>query len=132
MYAPFLDRLLGPSRSDGLVDGSHPNDLGFQWMAEGLASRLRRMLAICVRPVENLWCRSSSVTGVRMPSVASFTFGAFRLASSSGFLLRFTAAAQEWSMPWFRFLGGQLLLYALNLVVHRLRSIHPRSESQAG
>jgi hypothetical protein len=38
--------LLGPSRSDGLVDGSHPNDLGFQWMAEGLAPRLRRMLKI--------------------------------------------------------------------------------------
>jgi len=38
--------LLGPSRSDGLVDGSHPNDLGFQWMAEGLAPRLRRMLAM--------------------------------------------------------------------------------------
>jgi hypothetical protein len=38
--------LLGPSRSDGLVDGTHPNDLGFQWMAEGLVPRLRRMLAI--------------------------------------------------------------------------------------
>jgi hypothetical protein len=36
--------LLGPSRSDGLVDGTHPNDLGFEWMAEGLAPRLRRML----------------------------------------------------------------------------------------
>jgi lysophospholipase L1-like esterase len=38
--------LLGPSRSDGLVDGSHPNDLGFQWMAEGLAPRVRRMLGL--------------------------------------------------------------------------------------
>jgi lysophospholipase L1-like esterase len=38
--------LLGPGRSDGLVDGTHPNDLGFQWMAEGLAPRLRRMLAL--------------------------------------------------------------------------------------
>ena len=36
--------LLGPSRSDGLVDGTHPNDLGFEWMAEGLAPRLRRLL----------------------------------------------------------------------------------------
>jgi len=36
--------LLGPSRSDGLVDGTHPNDLGFQWMAAGLAPRLRGML----------------------------------------------------------------------------------------
>lgn len=33
--------LLGPSRVDGLVDGTHPNDLGFQWMAEGIAARLR-------------------------------------------------------------------------------------------
>src|SRR5262249_46207719 len=24
--------LLGPAQGDGLVDGSHPNDLGFQWM----------------------------------------------------------------------------------------------------
>jgi lysophospholipase L1-like esterase len=38
--------LLGSARSDGLVDGTHPNDLGFQWMAEGLAPRLRRMLAL--------------------------------------------------------------------------------------
>ena len=29
--------LLGPSQLDGLVDGVHPNDLGFQWMADGLA-----------------------------------------------------------------------------------------------
>ncbi len=36
--------LLGPSRVDGLVDGTHPNDLGFQWMAEGLAERLRKLL----------------------------------------------------------------------------------------
>jgi lysophospholipase L1-like esterase len=38
--------LLGPERGDGLVDGTHPNDLGFQWMAEGLVPRLRRVLAI--------------------------------------------------------------------------------------
>ncbi len=36
--------LLGPGRLDGLVDGTHPNDLGFQWMAEGLAARLAKML----------------------------------------------------------------------------------------
>ena len=40
--------LLGPSRGDGLVDGTHPNDLGFEWMAEGLASRLAKMLGINV------------------------------------------------------------------------------------
>ena len=36
--------LLGPDRLDGLVDGTHPNDLGFRWMAEGLAPRLKKML----------------------------------------------------------------------------------------
>lgn len=38
--------LLGPSRGDGLVDGTHPNDLGFQWMAEGLVERLRKVLGL--------------------------------------------------------------------------------------
>jgi len=38
--------LLGPTRADGLVDGTHPNDLGFQWMAEGLAPRLSKMLGL--------------------------------------------------------------------------------------
>lgn len=36
--------LLGPDRADGLVDGTHPNDLGFFWMAEGLIPRIRQML----------------------------------------------------------------------------------------
>ncbi|HUQ92023.1 MAG TPA: SGNH/GDSL hydrolase family protein [Bryobacteraceae bacterium] len=36
--------LLGPDRLDGLVDGSHPNDLGFQWMAEGLAPHIAKAL----------------------------------------------------------------------------------------
>ncbi len=38
--------LLGPTRADGLVDGTHPNDLGFQWMAEGLAQRLHKVLGL--------------------------------------------------------------------------------------
>jgi hypothetical protein len=38
--------LLGPSRADGLVDGTHPNDLGFEWMAEGLGERLRKVLGL--------------------------------------------------------------------------------------
>jgi len=38
--------LLGPSRGDGLVDGTHPNDLGFEWMAEGLATRLAQVLGL--------------------------------------------------------------------------------------
>jgi lysophospholipase L1-like esterase len=38
--------LLGPSGGDGLVDGTHPNDLGFQWMAEGLAGRIAKVLGL--------------------------------------------------------------------------------------
>jgi lysophospholipase L1-like esterase len=38
--------LLGPSRGDGLVDGTHPNDLGFEWMAEGLALRISKVLGL--------------------------------------------------------------------------------------
>lgn len=38
--------LIGPLRGDGLVDGTHPNDLGFQWMADGLASRLAKLLGL--------------------------------------------------------------------------------------
>jgi lysophospholipase L1-like esterase len=38
--------LLGPAQGDGLVDGVHPNDLGFQWMSSGLAARLRTFLAL--------------------------------------------------------------------------------------
>lgn len=38
--------LIGPSRTAGLVDGTHPNDLGFEWMAEGLAARLSALLGL--------------------------------------------------------------------------------------
>ncbi len=38
--------LLGPHQLDGLVDGSHPNDLGFQWMADGLAAPLAKALSL--------------------------------------------------------------------------------------
>jgi hypothetical protein len=38
--------LLGPAQGAGLVDGVHPNDLGFEWMAEGLANRLRTVLGL--------------------------------------------------------------------------------------
>ncbi len=38
--------LLGRSRVDGLVDGTHPNDLGFTWMADGLTERLRKILGL--------------------------------------------------------------------------------------
>jgi GxxExxY protein len=39
-------RLLGPTPGDGLVDGGHPNDLGFQWMADGLQPVLRKALRL--------------------------------------------------------------------------------------
>lgn len=38
--------LLGPDRLGGLVDGTHPNDLGFEWMAEGIAARLAKVLGL--------------------------------------------------------------------------------------
>jgi lysophospholipase L1-like esterase len=38
--------LIGPAQGDGFVDGTHPNDLGFQWMADGLAARLRKVLGL--------------------------------------------------------------------------------------
>ncbi|HUJ21469.1 MAG TPA: SGNH/GDSL hydrolase family protein [Bryobacteraceae bacterium] len=38
--------LIGPNSGDGLVDGTHPNDLGFEWMAEGLASQISKMLGL--------------------------------------------------------------------------------------
>ncbi|MDB6057454.1 MAG: hypothetical protein JWO95_1298 [Verrucomicrobiales bacterium] len=37
-------KLLGPTPADGLVDGGHPNDLGFYWMAENLAPTFRKVL----------------------------------------------------------------------------------------
>jgi hypothetical protein len=36
--------LLGPHQLDGLVDGVHPNDLGFQFMADGLAPHVANAL----------------------------------------------------------------------------------------
>lgn len=41
--------LIGPSRGDGLVDGTHPNDLGFEWMAEGLAERISKVLGLKIQ-----------------------------------------------------------------------------------
>ncbi len=38
--------LLGPTPGDGLVDGSHPNDLGFHWMADALAPVLGPVLGL--------------------------------------------------------------------------------------
>ncbi len=38
--------LIGPSQGGGLVDGTHPNDLGFEWMAEGLAVRISKVLGL--------------------------------------------------------------------------------------
>ena len=36
--------LLGPELADGVVDGGHPNDLGFRAMADGLIPTLIRVL----------------------------------------------------------------------------------------
>jgi lysophospholipase L1-like esterase len=38
--------LLGPHQLDGLVDGSHPNDLGFQWMADALSPTIAAVLSL--------------------------------------------------------------------------------------
>ena len=38
--------LLGPNEVDGLVDGSHPNDLGFQLMADRLAPIIAKILKL--------------------------------------------------------------------------------------
>jgi GDSL-like Lipase/Acylhydrolase family/N-terminus of Esterase_SGNH_hydro-type len=40
--------LLGAAQGAGLVDGAHPNDLGFQWIADGLIERLARVLGLSV------------------------------------------------------------------------------------
>ncbi len=42
--------LIGSDEVDGFVDGVHPNDLGFQWMAERLAPKLRAALQLPDRP----------------------------------------------------------------------------------
>jgi lysophospholipase L1-like esterase len=47
--------LLGPSGGDGLVDGTHPNDLGFQWMANGLAGRIAKILGLRKQSIMDLW-----------------------------------------------------------------------------
>jgi lysophospholipase L1-like esterase len=38
--------LLGPGREDGLIDGLHPNTLGFYWMAQGLVPHIEEVLRI--------------------------------------------------------------------------------------
>jgi lysophospholipase L1-like esterase len=39
-------KLLGATPDDAFVDGGHPNDLGFYWMAEGLAPTMRKALKL--------------------------------------------------------------------------------------
>jgi len=41
--------MLSPSQGSGLVDGVHPNSLGFQHCADGLEPHLRRSLRLPVR-----------------------------------------------------------------------------------
>lgn len=44
----FMDGtdLLSPLQGDGLTDGTHPNDLGFEWMADGYTKRLATVLGL--------------------------------------------------------------------------------------
>jgi lysophospholipase L1-like esterase len=43
--------LLGTTPDDGLVDGGHPNDLGFYWMAQNLAPEFKKVLGRACTPV---------------------------------------------------------------------------------
>ena len=47
----FVDGLtmLNASQSYGLVDGVHPNSIGFQFCADGLEPHLRRVLHLPLR-----------------------------------------------------------------------------------
>lgn len=38
--------LLGPSKEDGLIDGLHPNTLGFYWMAQSLVPHIQSVLGV--------------------------------------------------------------------------------------
>lgn len=38
--------LLGPTPDEAFVDGGHPNDLGFYWMAQGLTPTLKKALKL--------------------------------------------------------------------------------------
>jgi hypothetical protein len=46
IYLVDGSKLLGPEPDDCLVDGGHPNDLGFYRMAEGLTPLLRKVLKL--------------------------------------------------------------------------------------
>jgi lysophospholipase L1-like esterase len=51
--------LLSPSQGDGLTDGAHPNDLGFEWIANGLSTRLATMLGL--NPKQRATCAQESL-----------------------------------------------------------------------
>lgn len=38
--------LLSPLQGDGLTDGVHPNDLGFEWIANSITRRLATVLGL--------------------------------------------------------------------------------------
>ena len=46
LYLVDGTKLLGPQPDDAFVDGGHPNDLGFYWMAEGLTPTMRKVLKL--------------------------------------------------------------------------------------
>jgi hypothetical protein len=62
-------RLLGPAPGDCLVDGGHPNDLGFYRMAEGLAPVLRRALGLRAQTAPA--AQHPAIPGSRAAGIAS-------------------------------------------------------------
>ena len=71
--------LLGRNQLDGLVDGVHPNDLGFQWMAGGLAPPLAEVLAL-PPPVlvddRAVTVTSEAAAHLKRAQIVSFIWGA--------------------------------------------------------
>ncbi|MBL8215910.1 MAG: hypothetical protein JNK87_34630 [Bryobacterales bacterium] len=71
--------LLGPHQLDGLVDGGHPNDLGFQWMADGLAPVVAKVLGLPPPVLTNdraITVTSSAAARDKREAIARFIWGA--------------------------------------------------------
>lgn len=84
--------LLGPEKIEGLVDGGHPNDLGFQSMADGLAPHLARVLRLPPpRLVDDrhVTVRTPGAAEIKRRQIIDFIWG------EAGFPLRKQPAAVE-------------------------------------
>ncbi|MCC6539459.1 MAG: SGNH/GDSL hydrolase family protein [Bryobacterales bacterium] len=80
------ESLLGPGRLDGLVDGTHPNDLGFQWMADDLAPTVARLLALPPPVLVNdraITVTSSAAVEAKRAEVVRYIWGAAGLPRRS-------------------------------------------------